>query len=57
MTLPSFDDLPFNARPDLTPYLIHLTKTANERMAARRTRTSSIFCKRAKFGGANRKQE
>jgi hypothetical protein len=24
--LPSFDELPFNARPDLTPYLIHLTK-------------------------------
>lgn len=22
----SFDDLPFNARPDLTPYLIHLTR-------------------------------
>jgi|SRR5581483_6462989 len=22
----SFDELPFNARPDLTPYLIHLTK-------------------------------
>lgn len=26
MSLPSFDQLPFNARPDLTPYLIHLTK-------------------------------
>ena len=23
---PTFDELPFNARPDLTPYLIHLTK-------------------------------
>lgn len=23
---PQFDDLPFNSRPDLTPYLIHLTK-------------------------------
>src|SRR5262245_48015157 len=26
MPLPQFDELPFNARPDLTPYLIHLTK-------------------------------
>ena len=26
MPLPAFDDLPFNARPDLTPYLLHLTK-------------------------------
>jgi hypothetical protein len=26
MALPQFDGLPFNARPDLTPYLIHLTK-------------------------------
>ncbi|MGA9624172.1 MAG: hypothetical protein WBL65_02710 [Bryobacteraceae bacterium] len=26
MKLPQFDDLPFNSRPDLTPYLIHLTK-------------------------------
>ncbi len=24
--LPEFDELPFNKRPDLTPYLIHLTK-------------------------------
>lgn len=29
MTLPKFDDLPFNARPDLTPYLIHLTKNTD----------------------------
>lgn len=26
MSLPDFEDLPFNERPDLTPYLIHLTK-------------------------------
>lgn len=26
MSRPKFEDLPFNARPDLTPYLIHLTK-------------------------------
>jgi hypothetical protein len=26
MPLPEFDDLPFNVRPDLSPYLIHLTK-------------------------------
>lgn len=26
MPLPDFDDLPFDERPDLTPYLIHLTK-------------------------------
>lgn len=26
MSYPNFDDLPFNARPDLSPYLIHLTK-------------------------------
>ena len=26
MSLPQFDELPFNARPDLSPYLIHLTK-------------------------------
>ena len=26
LTLPQLDDLPFNARPDLTPYFIHLTK-------------------------------
>ena len=26
MPLPQFDELPFNARPDLSPYLIHLTK-------------------------------
>jgi hypothetical protein len=24
--MPAFNDLPFNARPDLTPYLLHLTK-------------------------------
>jgi hypothetical protein len=28
MALPEFDDLPFNARPDLTPYLLHLTKNS-----------------------------
>lgn len=26
MACSSFDDLPFNKRPDLSPYLIHLTK-------------------------------
>ncbi|WP_315730328.1 MULTISPECIES: hypothetical protein [unclassified Bradyrhizobium] len=26
MALPHFDELPFNVRPDLSPYLIHLTK-------------------------------
>lgn len=28
MSLPKFDDLPFNSRPDLSPYLIHLTKNS-----------------------------
>jgi hypothetical protein len=34
--LPKFDELPFNARPDLTPYLIHLTKntTAEDEYSA-----------------------
>jgi hypothetical protein len=26
MPYPQFDDLPFNQRPDLSPYVIHLTK-------------------------------
>ena len=30
MPLPSFDDLPFNKRPDLTPYLLHMTKNTNK---------------------------
>jgi hypothetical protein len=30
MALPTFDDLPFNDRPDLTPYLLHLTKNTNK---------------------------
>ena len=34
MGLPQFDDLPFNARPDLTPYLIHLTKNTATYSAA-----------------------
>lgn len=35
MVLPQFDELPFNARPDLTPYLIHLTKnTADDEYSA-----------------------
>jgi len=29
MPLPQFDELPFNSRPDLTPYLLHLTKNTN----------------------------
>lgn len=28
MPLPDFDDLPFNERPDLSPYVIHLTKNS-----------------------------
>jgi len=31
MPLPTFDELPFNARPDLTPYLIHLTKNSESK--------------------------
>ena len=30
MPFPSFDDLPYNKRPDLTPYLLHLTKNSKE---------------------------
>jgi hypothetical protein len=30
MMLPGFEDLPFYDRPDLTPYLIHLTKNTKE---------------------------
>jgi hypothetical protein len=30
MSLPEFEDLPFYERPDLTPYLIHLTKNFSE---------------------------
>lgn len=30
MPLPSFDDLPFNKRPDLTPYLLHMTKNTDK---------------------------
>ncbi|MCC4600369.1 hypothetical protein [Xanthomonas melonis] len=30
MPLPKFDDLPFNVRPDLSPYLIHLTKNTKK---------------------------
>jgi hypothetical protein len=30
MMLPDFEDLPFYDRPDLTPYLIHLTKNTKE---------------------------
>jgi hypothetical protein len=29
--MPQFDELPFNARPDLTPYLIHLTKNTRRK--------------------------
>lgn len=28
MARPQFDDLPFNVRPDLSPYLLHLTKNS-----------------------------
>jgi hypothetical protein len=31
MALPGFDDLPFNTRPDLTPYLVHLTKNTKSK--------------------------
>lgn len=36
MRYPTFDELPFNARPDLTPYLVHLTKntTAEDEYSA-----------------------
>jgi hypothetical protein len=31
MSRPEFEDLPFDERPDLTPYLIHLTKNTKEK--------------------------
>jgi hypothetical protein len=31
VALPDFDDLPFNERPDLTPYIIHLTKNSKQK--------------------------
>lgn len=36
MSLPEFEDLPFYERPDLTPYLVHLTKNtrAQDRFTA-----------------------
>jgi hypothetical protein len=30
MALPTLNQLPFNKRPDLTPYLLHLTKNTNK---------------------------
>jgi hypothetical protein len=33
MSRPEFEDLPFFERPDLTPYLIHLTKKSKRRSA------------------------
>lgn len=30
MALPEFEDLPFYDRPDLTPYLVHLTKNSKK---------------------------
>lgn len=57
MPLPAFDDLPFNARPDLTPYLLHLTKntkSANEFSAYENLihilKTGEIWGSRSKRG-------
>lgn len=33
MPLAKYEDLPFNARPDLTPYLLHLTKLSHRKSA------------------------
>src|SRR5258708_8572757 len=30
MSLPQFDELPFNSRPDLSPYIIYLTKNTKD---------------------------
>ncbi len=30
MPYPTFDELPFNSRPDLSPYLVHLTKNTRK---------------------------
>jgi hypothetical protein len=30
MPFPEFEDLPFDERPDLTPYLVHLTKNTKD---------------------------
>lgn len=54
MPYPKFDELPFNSRPDLTPYLIHLAKNtiANDKFSAYQN-LISILMSGEIFGSGN----
>ena len=49
--MPLFSELPFNARPDLTPYLIHLTKNTKQEMSSLHRRTWKAFSCQPRIGG------
>ena len=52
--MPLFSELPFNARPDLTPYLIHLTKnTKQEDEFSAPKNLESIFMSAENWGSDN----
>lgn len=52
----SFDELPFNARPDLTPYLLHLTKNtkAEDKFSAYENLVSILMTGKI-FGSSTKK--
>lgn len=57
MTRLDFKDLAFFERPDLTPYLIHLTKnTKAQVMSILRSTIPSAFCRQEEFWGSDKKE-